>query len=193
VKVKTADYIISAVGPEQWPTDGKPQIALSGRSNVGKSSLINHLLNRKNLARTSQKPGKTQKLNYFMINETFYFVDVPGYGYAQVSQTERQSWGRMLEHYFSENEQLRVVVSLVDSRHLPTNNDIQMIEFLKYYEIPIIVVATKCDKIPKTKRLKQAKIIREKLGIASGDPFVMYSASEHIGQEALWAEIEKFI
>lgn len=193
MKVKTADYIISAVGPGQWPTDGKPQIALSGRSNVGKSSLINHLLNRKNLARTSQKPGKTQKLNYFMINEAFYFVDVPGYGYAQVSQTERQAWGRMMEHYFSENEQLRVVVALVDFRHPPTNNDIQMVELLKYHEIPIIVVATKCDKVPKTKRLKQAKIIQEKLGIASGDPFVMYSVSEHIGKEALWNEIEKFI
>ena len=193
MKVKSADYVISAVSPEQWPTDGKSEIALSGRSNVGKSSLINHLLNRKNLARTSQKPGKTQKLNYFIINEAFYFVDVPGYGYAQVSQKERQAWGRMMEQYFSENEQLRVVVALVDFRHPPTKEDIQMVEFLKYHEIPIIIVATKCDKVPKTKRPRQVKLIKEKLGIAPTDPFVIYSTQEHIGKDALWSEIEKFI
>ncbi|GGH83405.1 GTP-binding protein [Pullulanibacillus pueri] len=193
MKVKSSEYVISAVGPEQWPTDGLPEIALSGRSNVGKSSLINHLLNRKNLARTSQKPGKTQKINYFIINEAFYFVDVPGYGYAQVSQKERQAWGRMMEQYFAENKQLRVVVALVDFRHPPTNDDIQMYQFLKYHEIPVIVVATKCDKVPKTKRPKQQKIIKGKLDLHPEDTFIVFSSQEGIGKDALWKAIEAYL
>jgi len=191
VKIYNADYITSAVKPSQWPSDDLPEIALAGRSNVGKSSLINTLLNRKNLARTSQKPGKTQTLNYYLINEAFYFVDVPGYGYAQVSKSERDAWARMLETFFSENKKLRGVVQLVDFRHAPSNDDVQMYEFLKYYQIPTIIVATKSDKISRGNYQKHKKIIKEVLQIEEGDPLVIFSSFKGIGKDELWKEIEK--
>ena len=143
MKVHEAEIVISAVSPAQYPDTPLPEIALAGRSNVGKSSFINTLINRKNLARTSSKPGKTQTLNFYLIENTLHFVDVPGYGYAKVSKTERAKWGKMIETYLEQREQLRAVVSLVDLRHAPSQEDVQMYEFLKYYEIPVIVVATK--------------------------------------------------
>ena len=147
MQVHKAEIVISAVSPEQYPKTKLPEIALAGRSNVGKSSFINTLINRKSLARTSGKPGKTQTLNFYLIEEALHFVDVPGYGYAKVSKTERAKWGQMIETYLTQREQLKAVVSLVDMRHDPTEDDIQMYEFLKYYQIPVIVVATKSDKI----------------------------------------------
>ena len=138
-----AEILLSAANKSHYPQDDLPEVALAGRSNVGKSSFINTLLGRKNLARTSGKPGKTQLLNFYNIDDKLRFVDVPGYGYARVSKKERAKWGKMIEEYLVTRDNLRVVVSLVDLRHEPTQDDIQMYEFLKYYEIPVIVVATK--------------------------------------------------
>ncbi|HEO6940146.1 TPA: YihA family ribosome biogenesis GTP-binding protein, partial [Streptococcus agalactiae] len=144
-----ASILLSAANKSHYPQDDLPEVALAGRSNVGKSSFINTLLGRKNLARTSSKPGKTQLLNFYNIDDKLRFVDVPGYGYAKVSKTERAKWGKMIEEYLVTRDNLRVVVSLVDFRHDPSADDIQMYEFLKYYEIPVIIVATKADKIPR--------------------------------------------
>lgn len=193
IKVKTADYIISAVKPEQYPTDGMPEIALAGRSNVGKSSLINTLCNRKNLARTSQRPGKTQTLNYYKINESFYMVDVPGYGYAKVSKTERDAWGRMLETFFTVNQQLRATIQIVDLRHAPSKEDVRMYEYLKYFDCPVIVVATKADKISKGKYDKHKSIVRKTLQMAPGDPLLVFSSFTGLGKEAVWKTIESYL
>lgn len=193
MKINRSDFVISAVKPDQWPKDGLPEIALAGRSNVGKSSLINRLLNQKNLARTSQRPGKTQTLNYFIINESFYFVDVPGYGYAKVSQTERQAWIRMIETYLKQNKQLRVVVQLVDLRHPPSNDDVTMYQFLKSYEIPVVVVTTKADKIPRGKYQKHLKIVRETLNKDPNDPMVLFSSFDGTGKDELWQVLQTYL
>ena len=151
MKVNKAEFTISAVSPAQYPAGDLPEIALSGRSNVGKSSFINKLIQRKSLARTSSKPGKTQTLNFYHINELFYFVDVPGYGYAKVSKKEREKWGKMIEEYITTRQSLRLVLILVDFRHEPSQEDVQMREFLEYYNIPYRIVMTKCDKIARGK------------------------------------------
>ena len=189
MKVTNAEFTISAVGPNQYPTDQKVEIALSGRSNVGKSSFINTLLNRKNLARTSGKPGKTQLLNFFNIDNQLRFVDVPGYGYAKVSKTERAKWGRMIEEYLTTRENLRAVVSLVDFRHEPSADDVQMYEFLKYYEIPVIVVATKADKIPRSKWNKHESVIKKRLDFDKNDDFLIFSSVNKDGLDAAWDAI----
>ena len=142
-----------------------PEFALAGRSNVGKSSFINKMINRKNLARTSSKPGKTQTLNFYIINDALHFVDVPGYGYAKVSKTERAAWGKMIEKYFTYREQLRAALLIVDLRHPPSKDDVSMYEFLKHYNLPCIIIATKADKIPKGKWQKHLKVTRETLGL----------------------------
>ena len=163
INTHNAEILLSAANKSHYPEDELPEIALAGRSNVGKSSFINTMLNRKNLARTSGKPGKTQLLNFFNIDDKMRFVDVPGYGYARVSKKEREKWGRMIEEYLTTRENLRAVVSLVDLRHDPTADDVQMYEFLKYYEIPVIIVATKADKIPRGKWNKHESAIKKKL------------------------------
>jgi len=193
MKVHNAEIVISAVQPEQYPNTKLPEIALAGRSNVGKSSFINTLINRKGLARTSGKPGKTQTLNFYLIEEALHFVDVPGYGYAKVSKTERAKWGKMIETYITEREQLQAVVSLVDMRHDPTADDIQMYEFLKYYNIPVIVVATKCDKIKKNQWNKHESAIKKKLNFDPSDDFIVFSSETKEGKEAAWIAIEKFL
>src|SRR5690625_263517 len=149
MKINSAKLQISAVSKKQYPNDKLPEIALAGRSNVGKSSFINRMIQRKNLVRTSSKPGKTQTLNFYKINDLFYFVDVPGYGYAKVSKKEREKWGLMMEEYFETRTQLSIVVLITDIRHQPTNNDLQMYHYLKYYDLPVLVIATKLDKIKK--------------------------------------------
>ena len=146
-----ASILLSAANQSHYPKDDLPEVALAGRSNVGKSSFINTLLGRKNLARTSSKPGKTQLLNFYNIDDKLRFVDVPGYGYAKVSKKERAKWGKMIEEYLVTRDNLRVVVSLVDFRHEPSSDDIQIYEFLKYSDISVIVVATKADKVPRGK------------------------------------------
>jgi GTP-binding protein len=191
MKVTSADIVISAVRPNQYPDTQLPEIALAGRSNVGKSSFINKMLNRKALARTSSKPGKTQTLNFFLINEKLFYVDVPGYGYAKVSKTEREAWGKMIETYITSREQLRAVVLLVDLRHSPTKDDVMMYDFLKHYEIPVIIVATKADKIPKGKWDKHAKVVRETMQIEEGDELVLFSSETGMGKEKAWSIIDR--
>ncbi|MDP5272687.1 ribosome biogenesis GTP-binding protein YihA/YsxC [Chengkuizengella axinellae] len=191
MKVNQAEFIISAVGPDQYPEDGLPEIALAGRSNVGKSSLINKLINRKNLARTSSQPGKTQTLNYYRINSDLYFVDLPGYGYAKVSKSRRQEWGEMIERYLTEREQLKAVMHIIDLRHPPTKDDQAMYEWLVYQEIPRLVITTKADKISKNKRNKHLKIIKDTLNLEKGDPILMFSSEEGLGKEELWQLIQE--
>ena len=191
MNVHSAEIVISAVSPAQYPDTQLPEIALAGRSNVGKSSFINTLINRKNLARTSSKPGKTQTLNFYLIEDALHFVDVPGYGYAKVSKTERAKWGEMIETYLTSREQLRAVISLVDLRHKPTEEDIQMYQFLKYYEIPVIVVATKADKIPRGKWNRHESIVKKALDFDKNDDFILFSSETKLGKEAAWAAIEK--
>ena len=190
MKIKTTEFVISAVKPEQYPDDALPEIALAGRSNVGKSSLINRLIQRKNLARTSGQPGKTQTLNYYRINESMYFVDLPGYGFARVSQETRKQWGKMIEKYLTERMNLRAVLHLVDIRHAPSAEDVMMSEWLDHIGIETCVVATKADKIPKGKRPAHVKVIREKLGLAKDRPLIVFSSEEGLGKDELWSWIE---
>lgn len=186
INTHNAEILLSAANKSHYPQDEIPEIALAGRSNVGKSSFINTLLNRKNLARTSGKPGKTQLLNFFNIDNQLRFVDVPGYGYAKVSKTERAKWGRMIEEYLTTRENLRAVVSLVDFRHEPSADDVQMYEFLKYYEIPVIVVATKADKIPRSKWNKHESVIKKRLDFDKNDDFLIFSSVNKDGLDAAW-------
>lgn len=189
INTNNAAILLSAVSKAQYPQDDMPEIALAGRSNVGKSSFINTLLGRKNLARTSGKPGKTQQLNFYNIDDKLRFVDVPGYGYAKVSKVERAKWGKMIEEYLTSRENLRAVVSLVDMRHDPSDDDVQMYEFLKYYEIPVILVATKADKIPRGKWNKHESAIKKKLDFDKTDSFVVFSSETRQGFEEAWDSI----
>lgn len=189
INTHNAEILLSAANKSHYPQDNIPEIALAGRSNVGKSSFINTLLNRKNLARTSGKPGKTQLLNFFDIDGKLRFVDVPGYGYAKVSKSERAKWGKMIEEYLTSRDNLRAVVSLVDLRHDPSADDVQMYEFLKYYEIPVIVVATKADKIPRGKWNKHESAIKKKLDFDKNDDFIIFSSVNKAGLDEAWDAI----
>ncbi|EPM6296019.1 ribosome biogenesis GTP-binding protein YihA/YsxC [Listeria monocytogenes] len=189
--VNNVELIISAVRPEQYPETDLPEYALAGRSNVGKSSFINTMIRRKSMARISQKPGKTQTLNFYKIEEALFFVDVPGYGFAKVSKTEREKWGVMIETYITSREQLRGVIQIVDLRHKPTEDDRMMYEFLKYYDIPVIVVATKADKIPRSKWQKNAKIVQETLDFDPDDKFVLFSSETKMGKDEAWQFIKE--
>ena len=191
MKVHNVEMVISAVKPEQYPEDGLPEFALAGRSNVGKSSFINRMIGRKALARISSKPGKTQTLNFYKIEEQLFFVDVPGYGYAKVSKTEREAWGKMIERYITARKVLRAVVLIIDLRHPPTTDDCMMYDFLKYYNIPAIIIATKADKIPKGKWDKHKKVVKETLDMDPTDPLIVFSSESGMGMEQAWAEIEK--
>ena len=192
VNTHNADTLLSATNKSHYPQDHIPEVALAGRSNVGKSSFINAMLNRKNLARTSGKPGKTQLLNFFNIDDKLRFVDVPGYGYARVSKKEREKWGKMIEEYLTTRDNLRAVVSLVDLRHEPSADDVQMYEFLKYYEIPVILVATKADKIPRGKWNKHESMIKKKLDFDKTDTFIIFSSVNKTGVEEAWNAIFDF-
>ncbi|MGE7091063.1 ribosome biogenesis GTP-binding protein YihA/YsxC [Lysinibacillus sp. NPDC048646] len=191
MKVHNVEMVISAVRPDQYPEDGLPEFALAGRSNVGKSSFINRMIGRKALARISSKPGKTQTLNFYKIEEQLFFVDVPGYGYAKVSKTEREAWGKMIERYITGREELKAVVQIVDLRHPPTADDCMMYDFLKHYNIPCIVIATKADKIPKGKWDKHKKVVKETLDMDKNDPLVVFSSEKGLGFEEAWRLIEK--
>ena len=189
--IKNAEFIISAVGPKQYPTDQLPEIALAGRSNVGKSSLINKFINRKNLARTSSKPGKTQTLNYYRINNNeFYFVDLPGYGFAQVSQSVKEKWSKFIDEYLTRRETLRGVIQLVDLRHPPTKDDIAMHDWLMQMHQDVLVVATKCDKISKGQWLKHVKQVREGLNADKSQQILVFSAETGQGLEELHSWVE---
>lgn len=193
MKINKAEIVISAVEPSQYPKGHLPELALAGRSNVGKSSFINKMLNRKNLARTSQTPGKTQTLNFYHINETFYFVDVPGYGYAKVSKQEREAWGKMIETYFTSREQLQAAVLITDIRHKPTNDDRMVYDWFKYYELPVVVIATKADKISKGKVPKHLKQVAEHLEIEADDQLIAFSAETGQGKDQAWKALKAFI
>lgn len=191
--VQNAEIVMSAVTAKQYPDTGLPEIALAGRSNVGKSSFINNMINRKGLARTSSKPGKTQTINFYLINESFYFVDVPGYGYAKVSKTERAKWGRMMEEYFLQRETLRHVFLVVDFRHDPTADDIQMKEFIDYYGLPCTVLATKADKIPRGKWNQHLSRTMKALRITGDQNVIVYSSETGEGKDEAWELIESKI
>ncbi|MDN3449151.1 ribosome biogenesis GTP-binding protein YihA/YsxC [Planococcus sp. APC 3906] len=189
--VHNVELVISAVRPDQYPEDGLPEFALAGRSNVGKSSFINKMIGRKSMARISSKPGKTQTLNFYKIEEQLFYVDVPGYGYAKVSKTEREAWGKMIERYITDREQLKAVIQIVDLRHAPSRDDVAMYDFMKHYGIPCIIIATKADKIPKGKWDKHKKIVRETLDMDKRDPLIVFSSETGLGKDAAWQEIEK--
>ncbi|WP_273754112.1 ribosome biogenesis GTP-binding protein YihA/YsxC [Leuconostoc mesenteroides] len=192
--VHNVEMVMSAVSASQYPTDGKPEIALVGRSNVGKSSLTNTLIQRKNFARTSSQPGKTQTLNFYDVEDKLYFVDVPGYGYAKVSKAQREAFGVMIEEYITSRKQLRGVISLVDARHEPSEDDISMYEWLHYYNIPILVVATKSDKISRGKFNKAESVIKKALGFDNeGSDFQFFSSETKYGKDEVWHWIEQHI
>ncbi|WP_084246343.1 ribosome biogenesis GTP-binding protein YihA/YsxC [Planomicrobium okeanokoites] len=190
MKVNNVELVISAVRPDQYPEDGLPEFALAGRSNVGKSSFINKMIGRKSMARISSKPGKTQTLNFYKIEEQLFYVDVPGYGYAKVSKSEREAWGKMIERYITDREPLRAVIQIVDLRHPPSRDDIAMYDFMKHYDIPCIIIATKADKIPKGKWDKHKKIVRDTLEMEKTDPLIVFSSETGLGKDEAWKEIE---
>lgn len=193
MKVNEVELMISAVQPEQYPPGGRPEIALAGRSNVGKSSLINKLINRKSMARISQQPGKTQTLNFYLLNQDIIFVDVPGYGYAKVSKKQREQWGQMIETYLSERDVLKAVILIVDVRHPPSKEDALMYNWLKYYEIPVIVVATKADKIKKAQYQRHLKIVRETLNLQNEDTVILFSSHTGEGKDKVWNEVRRHV
>lgn len=193
MKITQAEFVISAVKPHQYPEDALPEIALAGRSNVGKSSLINKLILRKNLARTSSQPGKTQQLNYYRINDLIYLVDFPGYGYAKVSKTQREQFGEMIERYIRDREPLKLQLLVIDIRHEPSQQDQQMYKWLKHYDIPTCIVVTKADKIPRSKWDKHIKMIKKTLEADPRDSVVLFSSESGLGREQLWEVITEAI
>lgn len=185
MKISSSEFIISAVGPKQYPETGLPEVALVGRSNVGKSSLINCFLNRNNFARTSSRPGKTGQLNYYLINNAFYFVDLPGYGFAQVSKDVKAQWGKMIEAYLNNRREIRAVIQLVDMRHPPSADDETMHNWLMSKNIPTLVVATKADKISRGQWQKHLKAIKEGLDLPGMDVILPFSAETREGRDEL--------
>jgi GTP-binding protein len=185
MKISSSEFIISAVGPKQYPETGLPEVALGGRSNVGKSSLINCFLNRNNFARTSSRPGKTGQLNYYLINNAFYFVDLPGYGFAQVSKDVKAQWGKMIEAYLNNRREIRAVIQLVDMRHPPSADDETMHNWLMSKNIPTLVVATKADKISRGQWQKHLKAIKEGLDLPGIDVILPFSAETREGRDEL--------
>jgi GTP-binding protein len=174
--IKKSDFITSAVKPEQYPLDGRAEVAFVGRSNVGKSSIINALTNRRHLAKVSGIPGKTRLINFFLINDSFYLVDLPGYGYAKVSKVEKESWGKIIETYLVGRQELKRVILLVDCRHKPTGDDVLMFNWIKHYGYEVIVVATKSDKLTKNELRKSEVVIKETLKLGNEDKLVFFSS-----------------
>ena len=191
--IKKAEFITSAVKKSQYPEDDVPEIAFAGRSNVGKSSLINLLMNKKRLAKVAQSPGKTRTINFFNVNDEFRIVDLPGYGYAKVSKAEAESWGPMMEDYLSKRASLLKVVQLVDSRHDPSAQDIQMYEYLRYYGLDGLVVATKADKLSRGQLGNNLRNIRRVLQLSPEDNLVAASAQNGTGAQELLDIMEKIL
>lgn len=193
MKITSAELIISAVRRSQYPTDDLPEFMLVGRSNVGKSSFINLVSNNKKLARISSTPGKTRNLNFYLFNKEFYFVDVPGYGYANVSKKEQKKFGLMIEEYLEKREQLKMTFMLVDARHKPSEDDLLMYKFLKYYNLPVTVIATKSDKVPPSKKEKAKKLILQTLNLEKDDEFIMISNVTKEGRDKIFKVIEDLV
>ena len=193
MKIDDVNLSNIAVRISQYPTDNKPEILLVGRSNVGKSSFINAIIDRKNYARTSSKPGKTQTLNFYLINKSFYLVDVPGYGFANVSNKMREKFGLMIEEYLKSRPNLRHVFMLVDYRHKPTEDDVLMYNFLKYYNVPVTIIATKYDKVGRSMKAKQDKLIASAFELAPNDEIMNFSAVTKFGRDKLYDKLEKIL
>ncbi len=190
MKITDAELKIMATRRSQYPDDMKNEFLLVGRSNVGKSSFINTLLGRKNLARTSSHPGKTQTLNFYLVNKEFYLIDVPGYGYAEVSKKKREKFGKMIEEYLETRKQLKRVFMIIDFRHKPTEDDELMYNFLKYYNLPVTIVATKADKVGTSKKEKCKKQITDTLDLVVGDDLVIFSSVTKEGKSTIEKTIE---
>ncbi|HDP36060.1 MAG TPA: YihA family ribosome biogenesis GTP-binding protein, partial [Candidatus Hydrogenedentes bacterium] len=184
-----ASFVCSALEPEDFPRDGRPEFAFVGRSNVGKSSLLNALLRRKELARTSGKPGKTQTINFFSVDNGCYFVDLPGYGYARVSRAVKEEWGRRMLHYLRNRDALRMVALLVDARHEPADSDLHILEILGQSEKPTLIVATKFDKVKRSLRGKHLRVIREGLGLDEDALVIPFSSVTSDGVREVWRVI----
>jgi len=193
MKINSVELAISAVRQSQYPEDKKPEFLLCGRSNVGKSSFINSIIERKNLARVSANPGKTQTLNFYNVNNDFYLVDVPGYGYATVSEEVRQKFGKMIEEYLEHRDNLERVFLLIDFKVKPTQDDLLMYNFLNYHNLPVTIIATKVDKVSKNDRDKQIEAIKQELEIKDGDNFVLFSSKTKLGKIEIQNEISKIV
>lgn len=187
--IKKAEIIMTAVKPSQYPEANSPEIALAGRSNVGKSSMINTLINRKKLARTSGQPGKTQTLNFYNINDQFRFVDLPGYGYARVSRSEREKWGEMINKYLTERKCLKEVIMLLDIRHSPGEHDKMMYDWIISIGFKGIIVATKADKLSKNQIAKQVSVIAKELGVEDRSMILPFSATKKLNKDKVWNTI----
>lgn len=186
ISFQKAELVISAPDKKSWPDTDLPEVVLAGRSNVGKSSFINTMCGRKKLAYVGNSPGKTRLLNFFNLDDKYMFVDVPGYGYAKISKTQLLKFGQMMEDYFSQRKQKKGMVLLVDARHMPTEDDITMMEFARYYEIPICIVATKMDKVKPSQKHKQLKEIRRVLDMREDEPLFPFSSERKEGMEPIW-------
>lgn len=193
MKVDNVNLFVSAVRRSQYPNDGYPEFIMLGRSNVGKSSFVNTILNRKNLARISSKPGKTVTINFYNVEDNFYLVDVPGYGYADTSKEEIRKFGLMVEEYLQKREELKRVFLLVDFRIKPTNDDVLMYNFLKYYQIPVTIIATKSDKVGAKDRERNLKQIRDTLDLVVGDNLIVFSSVTKDGKEEVLKLIENIV
>jgi len=193
MKIISANCIISAVGPKQYPNTGYPEIVLAGRSNVGKSSLLNSLCARRQLARTSAQPGKTQTINFFEINEQLYLVDLPGYGYAGASKVKRREWGEFIVNYLKNRDKLVLIIHLIDLRHEPMKNDLEASEWLTGLNIPYVIVGTKADKISRGRHSAHIAAIRRGMKLPADVPALVYSSETGEGRDALWGHIQKVI
>ena len=193
MKVDNVNLYVSAIRRSQYPEDNLPEFIMLGRSNVGKSSFLNTLVNRKNLARISSNPGKTSTINFFNEEDKFYLVDVPGYGYADTSKEEIRKFGMMVEEYLQTRKELKRVFLLVDFRHRPTNDDKLMYDFLKYYQVPVTVIATKADKVSSREKEKNLKELKQTLDIIVGDNVVLFSSMSKVGKEEVLKIIEDIV
>lgn len=193
MKIKSAEFVKSGTTLAHMPDGGLPELMFCGRSNVGKSSFINALLNRKNLARTSSNPGKTQTLNLFLVNKEFILVDVPGYGYARVSKSIKETFMPMIGNYIKHREELKMAFLLVDMRHEPTNQDKEMLDLLRYYDVPVCIIGTKLDKLKQSEIEKNKKLIRQKLVLGQNDMFIQTSSESKRGIEKVLDFIESII
>ncbi|HHY36163.1 MAG TPA: YihA family ribosome biogenesis GTP-binding protein [Firmicutes bacterium] len=193
MKITRAEFVVSAASPRQFPREGLPEIAFVGRSNVGKSSLLNSLTRRKNLAKVSQTPGKTRLITFYRIDNRCFFVDLPGYGFARVPKAVKEQWASLLEGYLQNREELCGVVQLVDLRHLPTAADCQMFAWLQHYGIPVLVVGTKADKVSRGRRREQERQIARTLGLPPDVPLVSHSAKTGEGREEVLQLLAKWV
>jgi len=193
MKISTAEFLVSAVSPAQYPRQPLPEVAFAGRSNVGKSSLINTLVHRKNLVKTSSTPGKTRTINFFVVNQRFLFVDLPGYGYAKVPREIQASWRPMIETYLQQRDTLRAVVHIVDLRHPPTTQDQQLRSWLLHHSIAIVTVATKADQVTRSQRTAHIQMIRQELTVPLEEPVLLFSAKNREGRFLLLRCLETLL